>query len=173
MPQLQKPLQGLARFLGLQSQGSLAVNWTPNLVPVYDLGDWIGAPLSNQARSTTVAQNGTFTAFTVPDGETWLMHFFAVMVIPPAGISTNSYLRLLRSGASQGQHLAPQDRPLESFTAGTQSAMHVGTKESGYSLSPRRLFLFGGDQVDIRLQGGSGAGNNEIRLFWQYQNRNV
>lgn len=172
MPQLQKPLQGLARFLGLQSQGSLAVNWTPNLVPVYDLGDWIGAPLSNQARSTTVALDGTFDLFTVPDGETWLMNFMSVMVIAAAGNNTNSYLRLLRSGATQGQVLAPEGFQT-SISAIGLNFMHRPAVESGYSLSPRKLFLFGGDTVSVRLRGGAAAGNNEVRGFWQYQNRNV
>ena len=172
MPQLQKPLQGLARFLGLQSQGSLAVNWTPDLVPTYDLGDWIGAPLSNQARSTTVPQNGTFSLFTVPQGETWLMHFMSVFVVPPGAVTTDSYLRLLRSGSTHGQVLAPETRPTVT-SVGTNAYMHRGGVENGYSISPRKLFLFGGDEVFVRLQGGSGAGNTEVRGFWQYQNRNV
>ena len=173
MPQLQKPLQGLARFLGLQSQGALAVNWTPNLAPVYDLGDWIGEPLDNQASSATVAQNGTFSAFTVPDGELWKIHALSVWVKPSAGIATNSYLRLLRDGSANGLVLAPTNPPMFFSTAIAGCFMHYSTQENGYAIYPEKLFLHGGDAVSVRLQGGTGAGNNEIRVFWQYQNRTL
>ena len=167
MPQLQKPLQGLARFLGLQSQGSLSVNWTPDLVPTYDLSDWIGAPLTNQNRSTTVPQNGTFTAFTVPDGETWLMQWISTLIIPAAANNTDSYIRLVRSGVTQGLVLAPTDRPTN------LGQMHRPAVESGYALYPRKLFLFGGDSIGVRLQSGGAGGNNEIRVGWGYVNLNV
>lgn len=167
MPQLQKPLQGLARFLGLQSQGSLAVNWTPNLVPTYDLSDWIGPPLSDQGRSTTVPQNGTFDAFTVPDGQIWRVDCISVLVI--SAQYTDSYLRLLRSGASQGLVLAPQTRERINFAVGTW-AMHTPTIESGYSFSPSRLFLQSGDTVSVRLRNTAAAGNNEVRVGWFYHN---
>ena len=168
--QLQKPLQGLARFLGLQSQGSLQVNWTPNMVPVYDLSDWIGPPVTDQGRSTTIAQNGTFDAFTVPDGETWQIYALGCLITPAANAHTNSYIRLLRFGTTNGIVIGPTVLQNQFVTATSFQYMHRASIESGYCIYPRKLFLSGGDAVSVRLQGGAAAGNNEVRLMWQYQN---
>ena len=167
--QLQKPLQGLARFLGLQSQGSLQVNWTPNLVPVYDLGEWIGPPQVNQARSATVALDGTFTAFTVPDGETWKI--FNIQVMVKSFAYTDSYLRMVRNGQTHGQVLAPTETHVSEIV--NLSYMHPPGVECGYAIYPANFWVEGGDAIEVKLQRGSAPGNNEVRVAWQYQNRTL
>jgi len=175
--QLQKPLQGLARFLGLQSQGALQVTWQPILSPVYDLSDWIGPPVTIERRSTTVALDSAYTLVTVPQGETWRIYCITCFVKPAANNPTNSYIRLLRNGSSHGQVLAPQNGQLAIVNAPgsvvTNSRMHVPSIENGYSFTPPKFFVFSGDALEIKLQGGLAAGNNEVRSVIQYQNLSV
>ena len=169
MPQLQKPLQGLARFLGLQSQGSLQVNWTPNMVPVFEMADWIGPDLYDQIANSGIAADGTLNAVTVPDGERWQLLGAGVMVTPPLAVAqTDSYLRVLRYGFADGAVLSTQ-RPtnnqfMHNSTAGSRY-------ESGYAIYPPRLFLNSGDRLEVRLQRSTtGVGTYEVRCWWQYRN---
>jgi len=167
MPQLQKPLQGLARFLGLQSQGSLSVNWTPDLVPTLELGDVISPPIYQQ-NGFNIAQNGTQMFFTVPAGELWKVGFIGVFITTPAGVLTDSYVRLLRSGFTQGMVLGPAGFPrvnLTSFMHGDNAA----APESGYMVPGAGIWLFPGDSIGLRLQRGTGAGNNVCRMQIGYQ----
>lgn len=168
---ISKPLGTLSRFLGLQQQGALNIGVEELLRPTFDLSDFLGPMQYQEHRAAAVAQNATTNAFTVPQGHIWRVFSFSVMVVPPAGVWTDSYLRFVRFGSVNGQVWGPPGMPIvHYFGSAADPFMHGDQQENGYTVQFNgKRFMESGDLIAVRLQRGTGAGNNEVRVSIQYQ----
>lgn len=164
---VQKAVPGLAKFTGVESQGVLGMEFSNLIQPVIEVDDYLGPNGFSQVTSAAVAQNGNIE-IPVPDKKFWRLKWVSVTVQPPVGVYTNCIIEVEPAETGLTYQLSP---PILAYpAAGASRALLFGDAQiSGYGVDVKGVNGRPGDIIRATLRQGSGAGNNNVRLFVQYQ----
>lgn len=167
MPKVQKPTPGLAKFLGVETQGILRLEALESIQPVIEADDYLGPNQYVQLQDTAVIQNGSLST-TVPDKEFWRLKFVSMSCDTPAGVACNGIIQLTPAESGISYQLNP---PFLAATsgAGADRFMFTDSEFAGYGVRVVGVNARPGDVIAARLVNETGAGNNTVRLFIQYQ----
>lgn len=162
---LQKPLRGLAKFWGVTTQGILRINQTAEMIPTFEMTDFIEPPVWGLSLSNAIAQNGNINQ-QVPQNRLWRIQYIACRVTPPAGVTTNSRVELIRAGTGAPVVISP----LRTGQTGVGTEfIHPANVPTGYGFDVGKLVAEPGDTLRLQLYQGTGAGNNTVEFFTQVQ----
>lgn len=164
---VQKAVPGLAKFLGVESQGVLNMETSNMIQPVIEADDYLGPNKFQQLQDAAVAQNGTIE-ITVPDKKFWRLKWVSMKCDTPAGVWTNGIINVVPLESGISYQLNP---PFLAWAAGGGNLRHMfgDSQASGYGVDVKGVNARPGDKIQAQLVNGSGAGNNTVTLFVQYQ----
>lgn len=166
---VQKPVPGLAKFIGAESQGVLSMESDNLIRPVLEMDDYLGPNGYSQLDDAAVPQNGSIQ-ITVPDKKFWRLKWISVTVDTPAGVYSNAIINLIPLESGLSMQLSPAIGGIYNIpAASTQYAMFGDSNASGFGVNVRGVNARPGDILEAQLVNTSGAGNNRVRLFVQYQ----
>lgn len=162
---VQKPVPGLAKFTGVESQGVLGMEFSNLIQPVIEVDDYLGPNGYSQLDDPAVPQNGSI-GITVPENRFWRLKWVSVTVDTPLGVQTNAIINVVPLESGLSFQLNP---PFQTQTGVGLTWMFKNSEASGYGVDAKGVNARPGDIVQAQLVNGSGAGNNRVRLFVQYQ----
>lgn len=164
MAKVQKPLPGLARFLGIETQGVVRLDVPGTVQPVIEIEDYLG-PNNWALASRTInpAAVGDENVITVPEHEFWRLKWASVKGIPPAasGSCIGLYLRRTINAASFDFSLNPAQHS-------RQSELITGAY-TGFGVRLDKLNAEPGDQLVARIDTLTAIGAYNLDLYVQYQ----
>lgn len=159
---IQKAIPGLAKFLGIQTQGLLRLQAIESCQPVLEIEDYLG-PNKWIYTTATVALNG-FIEITVPDKKFWRMRFLAARIVPgAAAVIVEPYLRK-NEVPSVNLGLNPW-----AGRAGAVDYQNQANKPYGFGYRLRDLNGEPGDSFGLEYTAQSAAANCTLHLWLQYQ----
>lgn len=164
MAKVQKPLPGLAKFLGIETQGILRLDAGNQVVPVLDIDNYLG-PNKFQLTRVNIAATGDEALFTVPDNRFWRAKWIGCYYAPPAGTSmlTRVLYRPIIGATSIAKFYL--DRVIgDAFSADSPAAV-----QSGHGMSLEGFDLQPGDQIGYEVSNKVGAGNWNLDAYLLYQ----
>jgi len=162
---VQKPVPGLAKFTGVESQGVLGMEFSNLIQPVIEVDDYLGPNGYSQLDDPAVPQNGTI-GITVPENRFWRLKWVSVTVDTPVGGSTNALINVVPLESGLSFQLNP---PFIHIQGAALRFMFTNNQASGYGVDAKGVNARPGDIVQAQLVNGNLAGNNRVRLFVQYQ----
>jgi len=164
MAKVQKPLPGLAKFLGIETQGVLRLDALPSVAPVLDIDNYLG-PNQFLITQNNIAAVGDEVLLTVPDNRFWRAKWFGSHYSAPVAQSMVTRIvyrpkEAVGTGADKVYLDVPLGQVLGDSTAGSQSGRGLRLKD--FDLRP-------GDQLGIECTGKSGAGVIPLTVFLSFQ----
>jgi len=166
MPKVQKALPGLARFMGIETQGILRLDTVPTLQPVLEVEDYLGPNYWAVAHNNFApAVVGNEVVITCPEHEHWRMKWASVKCIPTGvAVAVGLYLRKTINGTQYDFSLNPNQHQSSVVNAA------VAGSWTGFGRYLNKLNLDTGDSMVARLDIMSiGAATADLDLWIQYQ----
>ena len=165
MARVQKPLPGLAKFLGIETQGQINLEAGQVAVPVVEIDNYLSPNNWAFLTDAAVPANGNI-AITVPEKKFWRMKWIALTVDTAAGISTNAEIILYKRRANLTVPVSP---PYQTVTGANPIYQFDNSIAAGFGFRAVDLDAEPGDEIRAKLVGTTGPGNNLVRLFVEYQ----
>lgn len=166
---VQKPLPGLAKFLGQETQGQIKLDMPGTLFPVLEAEDFI-SPNKWFIQTFNLALTAGNSAWvTVPAKKFWRLKWGGVHYGCVAGQWANIVPALRKTTPGGTQYALPLFTPfIQNSPAGNQFI--VGQNQYGGLCVPLdKMNAEPGDQVGILLLAVAGAANVTGHFFFQYQ----
>jgi len=162
MAKVQKPLPGLSRVLGIETQGLLRLDALESVQPVLEIQDFLN-PNPWQAATGALAAIGNTLQLTVPDKKFWRVKVAACSWTNPVAASAfcGMYLRRI-SGTGVDVRIGP---PGDSG----HLAVSMNSYQNGYSAAFDYANLAPGDSVILRLDALTGGGPVNAAIYVQFQ----
>lgn len=167
---VQKALPGIAKFLGIESQGILAMEASNVIQPVIEMDDYLGPNPFVQLEDPAVPLNGTIE-LEVPANRFWRLKWASLTVDTPAGVYTNGIVNVVPAESGLSFQISPTFSSYYASAAATFLGNYqFGNSEaSGFGFNVQGVNARPGDKIQAQLVNGTGLGNSRVRLFLQYQ----
>lgn len=162
---IQKAIPGLAKFLGIQTQGLLRLQAVESCQPVLEIEDYLG-PNKWTYGTGTLTNVGDTLEIQVPDKKFWRMRWFACRIITNAA-AINIVHPYIRKREVPGVNLSLNPLPAR----WDNSASGLGNQSAKYGFAQRLRDLNGepGDHFGIELMSTTVVAPFTVHMFWQYQ----
>lgn len=171
MPLIQKPVPGLAKFLGVETQGLLRLNATTDVVPVLEVEDYL-SPNPWLLKTFSLAAVGNRESVTVPNGEFWRLKWLSIELNSVVGnlASVDANMEKTFSGSTYNIPLTPR---IGQYINNVQ-VYDMATGAAGYAIDLKGLNAEAGTSVGVRLRALAGVAAAVTGHFYlQYQKLDI
>jgi len=167
MAKVQKPLPGLAKFMGIETQGILRLEALDSVQPVLEVEDYLG-PNPFQISRTSFTAGNQDAEFVVPANRFWRLKWLSYSFAPNVGQAIN-FVPYLKKTFQATTFVMPLSPTLPSLSAAGLTYQGNLGEFSGVGIALNLLNAYPGDAVGIRLSAATGLTAFNADLYLQYQ----
>lgn len=166
---LQKPLRGLAQFIGLYRQGQVELDFNQVLQPVLEMDDYL-SPNKWQLFRQTLAPNANLE-IVVPESKFWRLKFVSAHVATPAVTSHRLFIHLVKT-VNAVEYKIPLQGIVQQLSGNATYTVDQNS-QAGFGYVVTGVNAEAGDKVMLDLDATIGVGNTVATLFVQYQELDI